>query len=91
MSFGYYGGVLRAVYLDDAAELPAPEPRRGAEDRRTRRGALAPRSVGAMAAVDGHVGAGRPRVVVAASRCCCSPAGVAPLVCGLGVFGVLAA
>ncbi len=49
VSFGYYGGVLRAVYLDETAEAPEPAPAR-VEEILEGSPAFATRSVGAMAA-----------------------------------------
>jgi NADH-quinone oxidoreductase subunit N len=85
VSFGYYGGVLRAVYLDDPAEAPEPAPSREVlEPAVDEVGELLPRSVGAMAADDpdepAAAGGTWPVTLIAAILLI---AGIAPLFSGL--------
>jgi NADH-quinone oxidoreductase subunit N len=90
VSFGYYGGVLRAVYLDDTAEAPEPEPLGRTEPALEEVVELAPRSVGAMAADDGGEPAGAGGSwAVAVIAALILIAGIAPLFGGLAVFNLL--
>jgi NADH-quinone oxidoreductase subunit N len=87
VSFGYYGSVLRAVYLDDIAETPeaaSAAVQAQGDELDGGVGELLPRSVGAKAA--GEVpqeGPAWPAVVLAL---CVVAAGVAPLFSGSSPF-----
>jgi NADH-quinone oxidoreductase subunit N len=93
VSFGYYGGVLRAVFLDAPAAPPTEpvtEPVLAAEELES---GLVPHSVGALAADDPEApapGWSPAATAVVAAAFLTLAAGIFPLLFGLGAFGVLA-
>ncbi len=93
VSFGYYGGVLRAVYLDEIAEAPEPEPGEAAEEPATKAvpGLEPGRSVGAMAAEEPARpgGAGGTWAVVLIALLLLA-GGLVPIAGGLSVLQFLA-
>jgi NADH-quinone oxidoreductase subunit N len=94
VSFGYYGGVLRAVYLDEPTGEPAPGAVSETEEESAEEiPALVPRSVGALAASDPSVSAASGRTaaaVVAAIALMLLAGGLLPLIFGVQALFVLA-
>jgi NADH:ubiquinone oxidoreductase subunit 2 (subunit N) len=92
VSFGYYGGVVRAVFLDEPEGEPSPGEQAVVETEPAEElGVLVPRSVGALAAEDPSVPAESGRAaagVVAFIALLVLAGGVLPLFLGLQTFAV---